>query len=164
MEEIEKKVEALLFSSTKPLSIDEISKILNVDKEKIKIAIENLRKRYENSAIEIAETPEGFEMRIKPEYRKEASKVALGYDLNKGMIKTLALIIYKNPIKQSEIVKIQGNRAYEYIEKLERKGLIKTKKIGRTKLVYLSENIEKYFGMSLKEIKEQIERIVSLNN
>lgn len=161
MEEIEKKVEALLFSSTKPLNIDEISKILNVDKEKIKIAIENLRKRYENSAIEIAETPEGFEMRIKPEYRKEASKVALGYDLNKGMIKTLALIIYKNPIKQSEIVKIQGNRAYEYIEKLERKGLIKTKKIGRTKLVYLSENIEKYFGMSLKEIKEQIERIVS---
>ena len=161
MEEIEKKVEALLFSSTKPLNIDEISKILNVDKEKIKIAIENLRKRYENSAIEIAETSEGFEMRIKPEYRKEASKVALGYDLNKGMIKTLALIIYKNPIKQSEIVKIQGNRAYEYIEKLERKGLIKTKKIGRTKLVYLSENIEKYFGMSLKEIKEQIERIVS---
>jgi len=161
MEEIEKKVEALLFSSTKPLNIDEISKILNVEKEKIKIAIENLRKRYENSAIEIAETPEGFEMRIKPEYRKEASKVALGYDLNKGMIKTLALIIYKNPIKQSEIVKIQGNRAYEYIEKLERKGLIKTKKIGRTKLVYLSENIEKYFGMSLKEIKEQIERIVS---
>jgi segregation and condensation protein B len=161
MEEIEKRVEALLFSSTRPLSIDEISKILNVEKEKTRIAIENLKKRYENSAIEIAETPEGFEMRIKPEYRKEASKVALGYDLSKGMIKTLALIIYKNPIKQSEIVKIQGNRAYEYIEKLERKGLIKTKKIGRTKLVYLSENIEKYFGMSLKEIKEQIERIVS---
>jgi segregation and condensation protein B len=161
MEEIEKRVEALLFSSTKPLSIDEISKILNVEEEKVRIAIENLKKRYENSAIEIAETPEGFEMRIKPEYRKEASKVALGYDLNKGMVKTLALVIYKNPIKQSEIVKIQGNRAYEYIEKLERKGLIKTKKIGRTKLVYLSENIEKYFGMSLKEIKEQIEKVIS---
>jgi segregation and condensation protein B len=161
MEEIEKRVEALLFSSTRPLSIDEISKILNVEKEKTRIAIENLKKRYENSAIEIAETPEGFEMRIKPEYRKEASKVALGYDLSKGMIKTLALVIYKNPIKQSEIVKIQGNRAYEYIEKLERKGLIKTKKIGRTKLVYLSENIEKYFGMSLKEIKEQIEKVIS---
>jgi segregation and condensation protein B len=161
MEEIEKKVEALLFSSTKPLSIDEISKIIDAEKEKVIIAIENLKKRYENSAIEIAETPEGFEMRIKPEYRKEASKVALGYDLNKGMIKTLALVIYKNPIKQSEIVKIQGNRAYEYVEKLERKGLVKTKKIGKTKLVYLSENIEKYFGMSLKEIKEQIEKAVS---
>jgi len=161
MEEIEKRVEALLFSSTRPLSIDEISKILNVENEKTRIAIENLKKRYENSAIEIAETPEGFEMRIKPEYRKEASKVALGYDLSKGMIKTLALVIYKNPIKQSEIVKIQGNRAYEYIEKLERKGLIKTKKIGRTKLVYLSEDIEKYFGMSLKEIKERIEKVIS---
>jgi segregation and condensation protein B len=161
MEEIEKKVEALLFSSTKPLSIDEISKILNIEKEKIRIAIENLKKRYENSAIEIAEIPEGFEMRIKPEYRKEASKVALGYDLSKGMVKTLALVIYKNPIKQSEIVKIQGNKAYQYIEKLERKGLIKTKKIGKTKLVYLSENIEKYFGMSLKEIKEQIEKVIS---
>jgi len=161
MEEMEKKVEALLFSSTKPLSIDEISKIIDAEKEKVRIAIENLKKRYENSAIEIAETPEGFEMRIKPEYRKEASKVALGYDLSKGMIKTLALVIYKNPIKQSEIVKIQGNRAYEYVEKLERKGLVKTKKIGKTKLVYLSENIEKYFGMSLKEIKEQIEKAVS---
>jgi hypothetical protein len=38
--------------------------------------------------------------------------------------------------------------------------LIKTKKIGKTKLVYLSENIEKYFGMSLKEIKEQIEKVI----
>jgi segregation and condensation protein B len=161
MEEIEKKVEALLFSSTKPLSIDEISKILDIEKERVKIAIENLKKRYENSAIEIAETPEGFEMRVRPEYRKEASKVALGYDLSKGMIRTLALIIYKNPIKQSEIVKIQGNKAYEYVEKLERKGLIKTKKIGKTKLVYLSENVEKYFGMSLKEIKEQIEKVIS---
>jgi len=161
MEEIEKKVEALLFSSTKPLSIDEISKILDIEKERVKIAIENLRKRYENSAIEITETPEGFEMRVRPEYRKEASKVALGYDLSKGMIRTLALIIYKNPIKQSEIVKIQGNKAYEYVEKLERKGLIKTKKIGKTKLVYLSENVEKYFGMSLKEIKEQIEKVIS---
>ena len=160
MKEVKLKIESLLFASYKPLNLEEISKIINVDKETVKKALEELIEEYKNRAIEIVETPEGFEMRIKPEFRNEASKVAIGYDLTKGMLKTLALVIYKNPIKQSEIVRIQGNRAYDYISKLEGKGLIKTKKAGKTKLVYLSEDIEKYFGMSLKEIKEQIEKVL----
>ncbi|MEM0481096.1 MAG: SMC-Scp complex subunit ScpB [Candidatus Aenigmatarchaeota archaeon] len=160
LKEVKLKIESLLFASYKPLTIEEISKIINIDKETVKKALNELIEEYKNRAIEIAETPEGYELRIKPEFRNEASKVAIGYDLSKGMLKTLALVIYKNPIKQSEIIKIQGNRAYDYIRKLESKGLIKSKKVGKTKLIYLSENIEKYFGLSLKEIKEKIESII----
>lgn len=157
---LKQRIEALLFASSKPLSIYQISKILNENEENIRQTMLELMKEYEtfDRALEIVETPEGFEMRIKPEYRKEASSVAAFSDLNLGALKTLSLIIYKFPIKQSDIIKIQGNRAYDYIRLLERKGLIISKKTGKTRIILPSQNIEKYFGLKIEDLKREIEK------
>jgi len=163
IEEIKAKIEALLFASSKPLSISKISKIINESEENVKKALEELIKEYssnEYKALEIIETPEGYEMIIKPKYRDYASKVSSFSDLSSGALKTLALIIFQNPIKQSEIVKIQGNRAYEYIKILEKKGLILSKKVGKTKILFPSQNLEKYFGIKIEEIKKQLEKYI----
>ena len=153
-------VEAILFSSSEPISILAIKRILSLDEEKISEIISELKKKYnenDESGLEIVETPAGFELRIKPEYRKFASKFAPLSDLSEGMLRTLALIILKHPITQAEIVKIQGNKAYNYIKGLEKKGLIKTQSVKRTKLISLSEGFERYFGMSIDEVKRMIE-------
>jgi len=163
IDKVKAKVEALLFTASRPLSIKTIAKIINESEENVKLAIEELIKEYSSNpskAIDILETPEGYEMIVKPEYREYASKVSSFSDLSSGALKTLALIIFKNPIKQSEIVQIQGNRAYDYIKLLERKGLIISKKVGKTKILLPSENLEKYFGMKIEEIKKQIEQYI----
>ncbi|MEM5833116.1 MAG: SMC-Scp complex subunit ScpB [Candidatus Aenigmatarchaeota archaeon] len=161
-EKLKAKIEAILFAASRPISILQLSKLVNESEENVKKCLEELIKEYENSnrAIEIVETPEGFEMRIKAEYRNEASKVAAFSDLSLGTLKTLALIIYKYPIKQSDIVKIQGNRAYDYIRILEKKGLIVSRKVGNTKVLMPSQNIERYFGMKIEDIKKQIEKYI----
>lgn len=161
-EDLKLRIEAILFASSKPLSVNQLAKILNENEENIRNALNELIREYENSkrAIEIVETPEGFEMRVKAEYRNEASKVSSFSDLSLGATKTLALIIFKHPIKQSEIVKIQGNRAYDYIKILERKGLINSKRVGNTKILMPSQNLEKYFGMKIEELKKQIEKYI----
>ena len=69
------------------------------------------------------------------------------------MMRTLAIVAVKQPIKQSIIVKYQGNKAYGYVAALEEKGLIKTEKFGRTKLITTTPDFEKYFGKSTEEIK-----------
>jgi len=156
-------IEAILFSSSEPVSVISLRRILSARESEILDAIEKLKKKYnddENSGIELVETPSGFELRIKPSYRQFASRFAPFSDLSEGMLRTLALVILKNPILQSEIVKIQGNKAYDYIKALESKGLITTEKVKRTKLVSLSEGFEKYFGMSIEQIKQEIEKML----
>ncbi|MEM5830117.1 MAG: SMC-Scp complex subunit ScpB [Candidatus Aenigmatarchaeota archaeon] len=156
------KIEALLFAASRPLSIKSICNILKESEENVKNALKKLIEEYSNPerAMEIIETPEGYEMIIKAEYRNYASQVASFSDLSKGALKTLALIILQHPIKQSDIVKIQGNRAYDYIKMLEKKGLIVSKKVGNTKVLLPSENLEKYFGMKIENIKEELKKYI----
>ena len=157
-------IEALLFVSTKPLSIKTICKISGLKEDDVRKLIKELMLEYEKDehGIMIIESPEGYEIVLKPEYRTKAKYVAPFSDLSEGMKRTLAIVAIKQPIKQSVIVRYQGNKAYDYIKALEKKGLIKTEKFGRTKIVSLTENFERYFGKSVEEIKKELEKTISL--
>ncbi|MEM5772987.1 MAG: SMC-Scp complex subunit ScpB [Candidatus Aenigmatarchaeota archaeon] len=148
-------LEAALFVSDKPLSIEKLSKILNINSEEVKTLLLKIQAelQQESHGIELVETPEGFELRVKQEYREKVAKLAPFADLSDGMMRTLAIVAAKQPIKQSIIVKVQGNKAYGYVAGLEEKGLIKSEKFGRTKLLSTTPDFEKYFGKSSEEIK-----------
>lgn len=151
-------VEAALFVSDKPLTIDRLSAITSISQNDLKIILEEIETelRANDRGIELVETPEGFELRIKPIYRDRVARLAPLSDLSDGMLRTLAIVAAKQPVKQSLIVKYQGNKTYGYIVKLEEKGLIKTEKYGRTRLVNTSPDFEKYFGKSAEEIKRML--------
>lgn len=153
-------IEALIFVSEKPISLEKLSQISGIEKEKIRKIVDELIEFYSKreGGIELVELPSGFEFRIKSEFKEFASKIAPLKELTPGMMKTLGIVIAEGPVKQSTIVRYQGNKAYGYIKALEEKGLVKTEKFGRTKIVKPSNFIEKYFGMSLEEIKKEIEK------
>ncbi len=155
-------IEAALFVSDKPLSLERISKIFGISPEEIRNLMKEIEKELARSdrGIELVETPEGFEFRVKPEYRDKVSRLAPLADLSNGMLRSLAIIAVKQPIKQSTIVQIQGNKAYGYIKLLEEKGLIKSEKFGRTKLLRTTSEFERYFGKSVEEVKKMIEEKV----
>lgn len=152
-------LEAALFISDKPLSLDRLSNIIGVGSEdEIKQLIEQMQQELvdDDRGIELVGTPEGYELRPKLEYREKIVKLAPFSDLSDGMMRTLSIVAVKQPIKQSVIVKYQGNKAYGYIADLENKGLVKTEKFGRTKLVTTTPNFENYFGRSIEEIKKEL--------
>jgi chromosome segregation and condensation protein ScpB len=66
----------------------------------------------------------------------------------------LGLIAVKHPVKQSIVVKIIGNKAYDYIKLLAEKGFVKAKKAGNTKLLEITPKFESYFGKNIEEIKK----------
>ncbi|MCS7123717.1 MAG: SMC-Scp complex subunit ScpB [Candidatus Aenigmarchaeota archaeon] len=152
-------IEALLFTSDKPLSLDVLANLSRIsNRKKLKTLIEEIIKEYEKEehGILVVETPSGYEFRVKPEYAELAKNVAPTSELTNGMLKTLALVILKENCLQSEIVKIQGNKAYHYLEFLERKGFVRREKKGRTRLIKITQEVEKYFGKPLEEIKKEI--------
>jgi len=149
-------LEAALFVSDKPLSLQRLSSIVGIGSQaEIKDLMEEIQEDLKRSdrGIDLIETPEGYEFRVKPEYRDNVAKLAPFSDLSDGMMRTLSIVAVKQPVKQSVIVRYQGNKAYGYIADLEKKGLVKTEKYSRTKLVSTTPDFEKYFGKSSSEIK-----------
>jgi segregation and condensation protein B len=151
-------IEAALFVSDKPLTIEKLAAMVKMDPEEVKMYLIRLQTDYriEDRGFELVETPEGYELRVKPEYRDRVARLAPFADLSEGMMRTLAIIAAKQPVKQSLIVKYQGNKSYAYIANLETKGLIKTEKYSRTKICTTTPEFEKYFGTSAEQIKEML--------
>lgn len=149
-------VEAALFVSEKPLSVRKLVEITGLDEKEINLTILDIQKNVKrfDRGIDLVETPEGYEFRLKPEYRDKVVKLAPFSDLSEGVMRTLAIVAANQPVKQSVIVRYQGNKAYGYIEKLEKKGLITTEKSGRTRIISTTPDFEKYFGMSGEEVKK----------
>jgi segregation and condensation protein B len=86
------------------------------------------------------------------------NKLATGTaEFSKAEQETLAVIAYKQPVKQSLIVKIRGNKSYEHIKHFIEIGLVRGKKSGRTKELTLSEDFYDYFNLQKKgkDSKEQ---------
>lgn len=160
-------LEAALFVSDKPLTLEKLSKIVGIGDEK---EVKNLLIRLQTDlkmgdrGIELIEMPEGYELRVKQEFRDRVARLAPFADLSEGVMRTLAIIAAKQPIRQSLIVKYQGNKSYGYISSLEAKGLIYTEKAGRTKIITTTPDFEKYFGKSSEEIKKVLESVKKEEN
>jgi segregation and condensation protein B len=121
--------------------------------------IGKLQEKYDgsDSAIEIVEKAGAWKMDVRSEFSFVVNKLATGSaEFSKAEQETLAIIAFKQPIKQSVIVKIRGNKAYEHIKKFAELNLIKKKKEGHTHILSLSDEFYDYFnvseGSALKEI------------
>ncbi len=145
-----KIIEALLFISGKFLSMSELVSLSDLNPIVIKEIIEKLRERLEknDSALEIIEKNNLWKMDVRSEYSHFVTKLATGdAEFTKAEQETLAIVAFKQPLKQSVIIKIRGNKAYDHLTKFESLGLIKRKKDGHTNILTLSEDFYDYFNV-----------------
>jgi segregation and condensation protein B len=159
MEESEQRklVEAALFMSPEAIGIDELMKIIETeDKELVLKILDELMTEFNarNTGLEIIKAEHKFRMKVKDSYTKHVSHLAVDTEFSKATLRTLGLIAVKHPVKQSIVVKIIGNKAYDYIKLLAEKGFVKAKKAGNTKLLEITPKFESYFGKNIEEIKK----------
>lgn len=152
------KIEAALFLSASYLDVDELVRVTGVNPLMTKELVEKLVEKYEDgeSAIIIhkreVENKPVFKMDVKQEFHNLVNKMVTGQaEFSKSEQETLAIIAYKQPIKQSSIVRIRSNKAYEHIKHFVAMGLVKAKRFGRTYELTLSEDFYNYFNVSKEE-------------
>ncbi|MBU3905004.1 MAG: SMC-Scp complex subunit ScpB [Nanoarchaeota archaeon] len=143
------QVEAALFMTNDVITTYKMSRMFNVSPSILQKIIDTIKEEYEdpNHGVHVFETSEGYQMKVKPEYVNAVRSLTPYKDLNKGLLRVLALVAYKQPISQSDVVKVIGNRAYDYVKKLQQKGLIRTEKLGRTKALIATKEFANYFGL-----------------
>ncbi len=144
-----KKLEAVFFICGRFLNMSELISLTDLNPIILEELIEKLQDKYDemDSAVEIIEKNKMWKMDVRPQYHGIINKVAGGRsEFSKAEQETLGIIAFKQPIKQSVIIKIRGNKGYDHIKKFVDVGLIKKKKMGHTEELTLSDDFYDYFA------------------
>ena len=153
-----RKIEAILFVSGKFLNMKDLISLSDLNPILIREVMEKLKADYQarDSSIQIVEKNEMWKMDVKQEYAKIVNRLASGSsEFSKAEQGTLAIIAFKQPVKQSVIIKIRGNKAYDHIKRFTELGLIKKKRMGHTYEISLSDECYDYFNVSEQEITKK---------
>jgi len=149
-----KKLEAIFFVSGRFLSMQELISLSDLNPIIIQNLIGKLREKYDakDSALELVQKDGFWKMDVRAEYSYIINKLATGSsEFSKAEQETLAIIAFKQPIKQSVIIKIRGNKAYDHVKKFAELGLIRKKKMGHTNELSLNDQFYDYFNMNESE-------------
>ena len=107
-------IEALLFSSSRPLNEKEILSAFDLrsppTSNEIKEALKSIEEKYSENSIELVKVASGYRLRIRQEYSPWVSKLweAEPQKYSRALLETLALIAYKQPITRGEIEEVRG--------------------------------------------------------
>jgi len=156
----ENTVEALLFTMGGSVSMEEISRALDLSKDASQQAVERLLKRYEDmkTGLEIVKVQDKYQMRTRKEYFEPLIRVAKHPDkpvLTDVVMETLSIIAFKQPITKAEIEAIRGVRAEKALARLLEYELIaevgRKQAIGRPILYGTTARFLQVFGLKSLE-------------
>ena len=107
-------IEALLFSSSRPLNEKEIMSAFELrsppSSREIKDALKAIEEKYSGNSIELVKVASGYRLRIRQEYSSWVAKLweAKPQKYSRALLETLALIAYRQPITRGEIEEVRG--------------------------------------------------------
>ncbi|MCE2929074.1 MAG: SMC-Scp complex subunit ScpB [Candidatus Caenarcaniphilales bacterium] len=155
LRKIKNRIEAILFLSEKPRAIESIAKEANIDLELATRAMSQLVQEYEDRDGGITiDCSDGYCMQISDEF-EDLTENILPIELRSAVLRTLSTIALKEPILQSDLVKIRGGGVYEHVKELIDMGLVKRTKDGHSNIVHTSKFFTENFKLSQNGIELQ---------
>ena len=125
-----KLLEAALFASARPVTIDELTALdADADTEEVTAALAELRDHYDGDGhgVELLEVGGGWQILTRPEYTEAIERAQLAarpHRLSAAALETLAIIAYRQPIGRAEIEEIRGVAVGGVLKSLHDRGLI----------------------------------------
>lgn len=151
-------VESVLFSASKPIGINEIKDATNLSKKKVINAIENLIQTYNierknETSIEVIKAGDKYAMQVKKKFVDKSIMIAKP-EIQSHLLKTLTLIAFHQPIKQSNLRRLIGVRVYDHVDELVDLKLVNSKQHGSTEMLTTTKLFPEYFGINSTKPEE----------
>ncbi len=158
MRDREKLIEAALFMSPGALNVNQLMELLgevhySMAKKAAMDFMQEFNKR--DSALQVVQIEDSFQMRLRPEYEARVQQLAAKPMFHPGMMKTLALVAFKQPIAQSLVIKYRNNKAYDHIHRLVDEGFVSRQPKGRSFTLRTTKKFLEYFGEPKEMMKKQ---------
>ncbi|HIH12132.1 TPA: SMC-Scp complex subunit ScpB [Candidatus Woesearchaeota archaeon] len=156
MESNEKKVEAVLFAVGKEITAERVAVLCQLEVSQVEGILAHLVAEYaqQDHSLQLVRKELGWKLTVKDEFVPLVSSLVSSTELEKPLMETLAVIAWKYPIVQSEIIKLRGSSSYEHMARLEELGFVEKEKHGRTFKVKLTRKFFEYFDLPSEEAKQ----------
>ncbi|PJE74325.1 MAG: hypothetical protein COV01_02400 [Candidatus Taylorbacteria bacterium CG10_big_fil_rev_8_21_14_0_10_41_48] len=124
---LEAKIEAVLFWKGEPITLAKLATLVGSDKDEVKNALITLSGSLKNRGLSVVINDDEVELRTAPDASiliEKLTKDELMRDLGKAGLETLSIVIYRHPIKRSEIDYIRGVNSSFILRNLLMRGLV----------------------------------------
>ena len=145
---LETLLEATIFSAGRSLRGEELSEMLGYPIEEVKESLESLiatSKKRRGSALQMVEVAGRFAIEVKPSIADHLPKKAKS-EIPQKLLKAAALIAYHQPMPQSRLVELLGQKAYDHIRELAQAGLVDRRRNGNTRRLTTTLRFSEVFG------------------
>ncbi len=166
MDELKKQAEAVLFAAGDRIELNDIARLCKTSPNNVKNALNELKKAYKNNDSGLMVVDDGifWKITVREAYIPLVQQINPRTELDRTTIETLAVIAWKSPILQSDVIKTRTNKAYDHIKELVDSGFLVKQRHGRSYILRLSKKFFDYFDLSDKEdIKNRFKDFVDIN-
>jgi segregation and condensation protein B len=160
--EVRAVLEALIFASDQPITPREVGQVLGgVPRESWQAALQDLQEDYarDGRGLQLVEVAGGWQITTRPEYNdwvRELLDPQRPTRLSIQALETLAVIAYKQPVTQPEVIELRGVKSGGVLKTLLEKRLIRItgrkEVVGRPMLYGTTKEFLLHFG--LKDVTE----------
>ena len=127
MTDVSAVLEAILFSSNRPLKVRELQQAVDADRNTVEGALENLREALEGRGVMLMRHHDEVHLATRPEYSsavRRALRPEVTGRLSHAAYETLAIIAYQQPVSRSRIEEVRGVNCESVLANLELRDLI----------------------------------------
>ena len=156
MEDNEKKVESVLFAVGKEITTERIANLCSLEIKNVEKILSNITEEYnkKDNSLQLVKKENGWKLTVRDAYVPLVSSIVTSTELERPLMDTLAVIAWKYPVVQSEIIKLRNASAYDHMRELQEQGFIAKEKFGRTFKVKLTKKFFEYFDLPSEEAKQ----------
>ncbi|HSS59856.1 MAG TPA: SMC-Scp complex subunit ScpB [Candidatus Limnocylindrales bacterium] len=127
MNEISAALEAILFSSNRPLKVRELQHATDTDRNGIEGALEALREALDGRGVMLMRHHDEVHLATRPEYAsavRRALRPEVSGRLSQAAYETLAIVAYQQPVSRARIEEVRGVNCESVLGNLELRALI----------------------------------------
>lgn len=160
LSDLERNIEALLYVADEPMTIPELTRLLNTEEPAIRDALERLDLALAEHGLRMQRSINGIQLTTAPECSK-VIECYLGVDsslkLSQAALETLAIVAYRQPITRAQIEAVRGVNCEGALHSLISRSLVaavgRLDQVGRPVLYATTPELLQYLGVnSLAEL------------
>ncbi len=137
-----------------PVSVAELSRIVQVEEKDVELAIQCLTNRFEGTGLNLQNVAGGWQITTVSRYAEYVTRLLTrtATRLSRAALETLAIVAYRQPVTAPEIEAVRGVAASGVLRTLLERGLIAEsgKKMvpGRPMQYVTTTDFLRYFGLT----------------
>ena len=120
-------VEAILFSSNRPLKVRELQQATDMDRNSVEGALEKLRESLEGRGVMLMRHQDEVHLATRPEFAsavRRALRPEVSGRLSQAAYETLAIVAYQQPVSRARIEDVRGVNCESVLNNLELRDLV----------------------------------------